>query len=333
MTELPENPRAASVLTRASSLAVPPSAAGVVLDSDASPGAVSWGAIIAGAAAAAALSLILLVLGVGLGLSSISPWSEQGVQAGTLGVAGIVWLAFMQLAAAGLGGYVAGRLRVRWARTHADEVYFRDTAHGFLAWSVATLFTAALLTSTIAGVLGMGAQAVATTAGGAVQAATTAGVAMSANGAGTPGAQPGRSPVDPTAYFVDMLMRPATSEPPTAGTAGTGTPPAPNGAEAGRILAHAMAEGSLPPDDAHYLGQLVAQRTGLSPADAEKRVTDTFASMQAKAKQVAQSAQEAADKARKASAYAALWLFVSLLIGAFAASLCATWGGRQRDRF
>ena len=43
------------------------------------------------------------------------------------------------------------------------------------------------------------------------------------------------------------------------------------------------------------------------------------------------TAKETADEARKASAYAALWIFVSLLIGAFVASLAATLGGRQRD--
>jgi len=42
-------------------------------------------------------------------------------------------------------------------------------------------------------------------------------------------------------------------------------------------------------------------------------------------------AREAADAAREASAYAALWLFISLLAGAFVASWMATFGGRQRD--
>ena len=41
--------------------------------------------------------------------------------------------------------------------------------------------------------------------------------------------------------------------------------------------------------------------------------------------------KSAADEARKASAYASLWLVVSLLVGAFVASLMATFGGRQRD--
>ena len=103
--------------------------------------------------------------------------------------------------------------------------------------------------------------------------------------------------------------------------------------EVGRIFASSMASGSLTPDDSKYVAGLVAQRTGLSQADAEKRVTDTFARMQAKAKEAMTTAQEAAEKARKAAAHTALWLFVSLLIGAFSASLAATYGGRRRDAF
>jgi hypothetical protein len=113
-----------------------------VVHGDAAVSATSWGAIIAGALAAAALSFILIILGLGLGLSSVSPYSYNDAP---LGTAAIVWLAFTQLAAAGIGGYMAGRLRTRWAGVHTDEVYFRDTAHGLLAWAVATLLTVALL--------------------------------------------------------------------------------------------------------------------------------------------------------------------------------------------
>src|SRR4051812_16548306 len=48
--------------------------------------AVSWAAVLAGAAAAAALSLILVVLGTGLGLSSLSPWTNEGANAKALGI-------------------------------------------------------------------------------------------------------------------------------------------------------------------------------------------------------------------------------------------------------
>ena len=89
--------------------------------------------------------------------------------------------------------------------------------------------------------------------------------------------------------------------------------------------------GSLPAEDIQYVGYVVAQRTGLTQQDAEKRVSDTYARLQTKLRDTETSAKEAADKGRKASAYAALWLFISLLIGAFVASFAATVGGRQRD--
>lgn len=288
---------------------------------------VSWPAIFAGAAGAAALSLILLILGVGLGLSSVSPWANDGVSATTFSASTIGWLTFTQLAASGMGGYLAGRLRTRWAALHTDEVYFRDTAHGFLAWAVATLVTAALLGSATASIVGGGAKAGAAVAGGAATtvAAAAPGMAMAASGASSG-----------SGYFVDSLFRKDSSASAAATTtapaAGNGATPAPN-AEVGRIFANAIGSGSLSPEDTKYVGQLVAQQTGLAPADAEKRVTDTYNRLQAKAKELEDNAREAADKARKAAAYAALWLFVSLLVGAFVASFTATVGGRRRDLF
>ena len=286
---------------------------------------VSWGAIFAGAAGAAALSLILLILGTGLGLSSVSPWTQAGVSAATFGISTILWLTFTQLVASGMGGYLAGRLRTRWTAVHVDEVYFRDTAHGFLAWAIASLATAALLGSVIGSIVSGGAQAGAAVAGGAVSAVGTAGAAA----AGATADRGATGSASPTGYYVDALFR---KDPTATATATPGAPDsAPPVAEVGRIFASALKAGALPGDDAHYLGQLVAQRTGLSQADAEKRVNDTYTRMQAALKEAQATAMEAADKARKAAAYGALWLFVSLLIGAFAASLAATFGGRRRD--
>lgn len=96
---------------------------------------VTWAAILAGAAAVAALSLILIILGFGLGFSAISPWTNDGLSAQALGISTILWLVFTQIIASAMGGYLAGRLRVKWVNVHTDEVYFRDTAHGFLTWS------------------------------------------------------------------------------------------------------------------------------------------------------------------------------------------------------
>ena len=296
--------------------------------------AVSWPAIVAGAAAAASLSLILLILGVGLGLSSVSPWARDGVSATTFGMSTIVWLTLTQLLASAMGGYLAGRLRTKWTEVHSDEVYFRDTAHGFLAWAVASLATAALLTSVIGSILGGGVQAGAAVVGGAANAAssTVGGAAGAARMA--PGSDGGAM-----GYFVDVLFRrDAAAAAPTAGSAGSATSVethaqafAKDAAEVSRIFMNVSRSEPLPPDDLRHVGQIVAQRTGLPQQDAEKRVADVFAKLQAKARDTEVAARDAADKARKASAFGALWLFVSLLIGAFVASLAATFGGRRRD--
>jgi hypothetical protein len=304
----------------------PPLAA---LEAGSSQSGVSWGAIFAGAAGAASLSLVLLLLGTGLGMSAVSPWSQQGASAATIGVATILWLSFTQIAASGMGGYLAGRLRTKWAGVHTDEVYFRDTAHGFLAWSVATLLTVALLGSVVGAIASAGAQAGATVAGGAATAAGMAGAGAGAGAAASTSASDGGA--NPMNYFIDSLFRrdasaatPATAAAPAAGdAAATAQPPmqergtAAANAEVSRIFLNSIRTGALPPEDAKYVGQVVAQRTGLSQQDAEKRVNDTYA--------------KAADAARKASAYASLWLVVSMLIGAFVASFAATWGGRRRD--
>ncbi|MBH1579458.1 hypothetical protein I5U54_04205 [Stenotrophomonas maltophilia] len=309
-----------------------------------SESAVSWGAIFAGATAAAALSLILLILGVGLGLSSVSPWSFEGVSKETFGWSSIIWLTFTALAASGLGGYLAGRLRTKWTQIHGDETYFRDTAHGFVSWAVATLLTAGLLTSAIGGVLGAGAKVAGAAAGAAASSASVA-----AAGAGSTAAA---APEGDLNYWVDSLFRSTTSAGPTDPAApppgapmdpNAAPPPRPmpgNGpmgdrrevrAEVNRIIVNSLQGDGLDPADTQYLSQLIARETGMSPAEAQARVTDVQTRMRAALEKARNTAKQAADDARKATAYAALWLFITLLIGAFFASLSATWGGRRRD--
>jgi hypothetical protein len=296
--------------------------------------AVSWGAIVAGAAAAAALSLILLILGTGLGLSSVSPWAHSGMSATTFGVSTILWVTATQLIASGMGGYLAGRLRTKWVAVHTDEVYFRDTAHGFLAWAVASLVTAALLTSVIGSIISGGIQAGASVAGGVATTATVA----TAGGVAAAGPQMAKSGSDggPMGYFVDYLFRKDINTAAPAGSSATAErnmeqSTAASSSEVARIFMSTLQTGTLSPEDVKYVGQIVSQHTGLTQRDAEKRVTDTYARMQAKLHDAEVAAKDAANKARKASAYAALWIFVSLLGGAFVASLAATYGGLRRD--
>jgi hypothetical protein len=103
--------------------------------------------VIAGSFVAAALSLALLALGTGIGLSAASPWASAGAAASKIGWTAIIWLVLMQIIASSMGGYLAGRLRTRWISIHTHEVFFRDTAHGFLVWAVGLVVTAAFPTS------------------------------------------------------------------------------------------------------------------------------------------------------------------------------------------
>ena len=126
-----------------------------------------------------------------------------------------------------------------------------------------------------------------------------------------------------TAYYTDALFRsdrPATD----SGNASR--------VELGRILSEGVRKGDLSAQDRAYAAQVVAAQTGLSPADADKRVSEVFAQAKAAAADAEATARDAADAARRAAAKTSLWLFVALLTGAFCASLAATAGGRQRDR-
>jgi hypothetical protein len=252
---------------------------------------ISWVAVTAGAVASCALTLVVLAFGVGLGLSVVSPWGGAGVSATTFKIGTGLYLVVIAMLSSSIGGYLAGRLRTRWIGVHGDEVYFRDTAHGFIAWAFATVIGAVLLTSPASSLIGG-------TASGVTRGATT-----SASQAG---------PMD---GYVDMLLRPDT-----AAAQNTGNPPDPRG-ELVRLFTGSFRNGGdLKPADREYVSKVVAARTGLRQADADKRVND-----------VVTQAKSDIDSARKAAAQLAFWLTASLLIGAFCASLAATEGGGLRD--
>jgi hypothetical protein len=258
----------------------------------------SWASIAAGAVAAAALTLALLALGAGLGLSSISPWADSGVSASTFKNGAGVYLVIVAVMSSAVGGYLAARLRTRWVGLHTNEVFFRDTAHGFIAWAFATLLSA--------GVLG---------------AATTHIVAGATSGVGAAAGQAAQS-VNPSQVYVDRLFR--SDAPATPGAAALPAAAANNDAaraEVTRLWASAFGQNAdLAPADRSYVARLVAARTGMSQTDAEKRVNDVIA-----------EAKAAADRARSAAAKLAFWMTASLLFGAFAASLAAVEGGQLRD--
>ncbi len=270
--------------------------------------AIAWGPIFGGGLAATGMTLILLLLGSGVGLTMVSPWSGESSSAAAVGVTAAIWLVVVQWLSSALGGYLTGRLRTKWAAIHTDEVFFRDTAHGFLSWALATVFVAGFLASSLTSLAGAGASA-------AGQAA------MAAGAAGTAAAASSDAPDGPTAYFTDALLRPRN----VADRAGENDGAA--AAEISRILLQGAASDGVPDGDRTYIAGIVAARTGLSEADARARV-DTVLKQIDDAKAAARAA---ADEARKAAATSALIGSLSLLVGAFIAAAAAAFGGRQRD--
>ena len=270
---------------------------------EASTSAVSWPAIIAGAFVSASASLILLALGSGLGLASVSPWPNSGASVTTFTVMTAILLIVVQWISSGLGGYLTGRLRTKWVGTHTHEVFFRDTAHGFVTWAVATVIGALVLASAASSMIGAGVRAASTVASAAAQGAA-------ANSA--------QSAASVRPYDIDTLFRSARLDAESSSDAR---------AETTRIVATGLTTGGVPDADRSYLAELVAARTGISQVDAQKRVDDLIA--QSKAAEA--RARQAVDAARKASAAASIFTALSMLIGAFIACASAALGGQQRD--
>jgi hypothetical protein len=252
---------------------------------------VSWAAIAAGAIVSCTITLVLLAFGTGLGLSVVSPWGGSGVSATTFKIGTGLYFIVMAMLASSIGGYIAGRLRSRWIGVHGDEVYFRDTAHGFVAWAFASVLGAVLLASPANSLLG----------------GTAAGLSQ--------GAVSSASQAGPMDGYVDTLFR---SDAPAAQTSGNVSD---SRGEMVRLFTSSFRNGGdLKPADREYVSKVVAARTGMSQADADKRVNDVVTQIKSNA-----------DAVRKAAAHLAFWLTASLLIGAFCASLAATEGGGLRD--
>ena len=261
---------------------------GLKTSEQSSSSGVSWGAVAAGAVVSCALTFVVLAFGVGLGLSVVSPWGGSGISASTFKIGTGLYMVVVAMLSSSIGGYIAGRLRSGWVGVHSDEVYFRDTAHGFIAWALATVLGVILLATPASSLIGG-------TAGGAVRG--TASVAGPMDG------------------YVDTLMR-ADTPSATGNRDATETR-----GELLRLFTSTFRNGGdLKAVDRDYVSKVVAARTGLSQADADKRVNE-----------VVTQAKSDIDAARKAAAQLAFWLTASLLIGAFCASLAATEGGGLRD--
>jgi amino acid transporter len=261
---------------------------------------VDWGAILGGAFVAAALSTIMTSFGAAIGLSLTSPLPGKGVSVTVMAVTTGLWVLWVGVSSFAAGGYLAGRLRRRAHDASEHESDVRDGAHGAIVWALGTVLLAFMLASTAAGVTKTAVEAASNTAGGAL--ATLADKAA-----------------DPLTMATDRLLRgttatnPAQAEDPRA--------------ELGRILARSASSGTIAPEDKSYVAGVIASRTGISQADAEKRIDDTVTQVKA----AADEARMAAEKARKYGILIAFLTAAALLISGAAAWGAATVGGKHRD--
>jgi hypothetical protein len=260
--------------------------------------AASWPAIIAGAVVAVAVTLILIALGSGVGFASMSPWAGRGASVTTFAITTAIWLIVTQWISSAMGGYISGRLRARWMGTHTHEIFFRDTAHGLITWAVATVVVFAVAASSASSGVSAGVHAMGEAASAGAQAV------------GAQAANP---------YAVDKLFR-------TTG-ASTGQGASDPRMETVHIVANAATNGGVTDADRSYLVEQVAARTGVTPQEAQSRVDAFVATIQ----QAQEKVKADADAARKAAAQASIYLALSMLVGAFIASVSAALGGRLRD--
>jgi hypothetical protein len=275
----------------------------------------SWSVAIAGALAATAISFIVIALGSGIGLALASPYGS-GPSAGTLTIAGAIWLILAQSTGFAAGGYVAARLARYTPFRSSSETTFWDAAHGLLVWAIGVVFGVLALAAVTAFTAGTGALVAGMLGSGAAQNPDVT----------RRGAQP-----EFAAYYLDMLFR--TTTPGAAAPAAT-TPDATAPArpqtdlqreEVARIMAQSLVQGRLADEDRAYVARVVAARTGLSAQEAERRVTDVE-------NRAREAVKQAADKAAKAASYFSFWTFMALLFGAVAAVLGGIVGGELRDQ-
>lgn len=261
--------------------------------------AVSWAAIFAGAFTTTAITVVLTMLGTGFGLAWVSPWPGLGPSATIFTISAGIGLIVVQWIASGMGGFIAGRLRTKWVGLHTHEVFFRDTAHGFVTWAIASVFGAMVLASATSSVVGAGQ-----VAGPAFQAASTN---ILTSSAGT--------------YGMDLLFRSDRQD--------TNVPDQDVRPEAARILVNGLQNGEIPDSDRGYLVQLVAMKTGISQEQAKKRVDVAIEN----ARLAVEKAKHVADSVRRAAANFSIFGALSMLIGAFIASVSAAYGGSLRDEY
>jgi hypothetical protein len=206
---------------------------------------IEWGPAVAGAIAAAALAFVLhsFAAAIGLAVSSTAPtWRDSSA---LLQLLSGLYLVLVAIAAFGIGGYIAGRLRTPISGS-TDEVEFRDGTHGLLVWGIALLLTALMTWAAAQSFTRL-----------AAPSGTPAGATQSVGGENL------------IAYDLDRLFR-AERRPQNVDMTYARS-------EAARILLTTAGHTGITADDRAYLSRLTANVTGLPAPEADRRVDAVIA--------------------------------------------------------
>jgi hypothetical protein len=200
-----------------------------------------WGPAIAGALTGAAVALVLDSFGaaIGLAVTSTAPtWRDSSAM---LQVLSGLYLVLVAIAAFGVAGYLAGRMRQPLAGS-AEEVEFRDGSLGLVAWAIAIILTALTTLAAAQSLSRLNAPSSATQ--------SVAGESL-------------------IAYDLDRLFR-AERRPQNTNIGYARS-------EAARILLTSAGHTGVTADDRNYLVALTSGETGLARPDAERRVDTIIA--------------------------------------------------------
>ncbi len=278
---------------------------------------VSWGAIFAGTVVGVGVLLMLSLAGLALGLSNadFGP-GESGFKGLSVGTG--VWLVVSQLIALAVGGFVAGRLAAVPKTTSS-------AFHGAAVWGLATLLMAWMASSAIGSVVNTATSAIGSIASGVAQVA--------------PAAMPDQQTQNQIAGQTDQIVSSVLSDREKNQATNAVTRNAEAVAQGNATVGEAVRNvtntlfgrnGVIGPDDRQQAIDELAQRTGMSQAEAAQTVDNVQRKVQQVARTAPATVERTATEATDALAGAAFWAFIASLLGLIAAMAAAAVGRPAR---
>ncbi len=244
---------------------------------------ISWGAIFAGVLVTLAIFLTLQILGAGIGAATIDLTGRETSSPRAMGVGAAIWWFVIGLLALFIGGWVAGRLSGQPNRI--DRLL-----HGLAVWSLFSVVMFWLATTTLSALAGGSLALLGQTASAAGQAV------------GAPQVQQ---------TLEERGLSPEVIRQEIAAAMGTGAPQQADSTVVGAVSDYF--QGPQTPQDRQQLAQVIAQRTGMSEAQANQMIGNL--------ERRAQQAKETGEKVVNIAGATFIGIAVAMLLDALAAML------------